>query len=275
MKLNINGKEIEVKDDDLSKALTDKVETFELKADLIVRTADEDNLYKENVKKESTTIGMEIGRKNLFKALGIEAEGVHKSDETSIEALKGWSNGLVNKALTDAKVEPNKKLEEKEKDILTLQNTIKEEQRKREEIENGFKTYKKNETIKTTLSSVIPDNVILPKEDIMTLLSTKIKVDVDETGRVYGIGADGQPIKNTTTLEPLPIKDIIGNFFSENPQYLKGVSGGAGGTDSKDADGIQTVEKFIEEMQGLGHAPNSEQFNKIMNERIKAGLLKS
>lgn len=275
MKLNINGKEVEVNDDELSTALTEKKESFEVKTDFIIRTADEDKTYSDNVKSEGTKIGAEIGRKEVIKGLGIEGEGLHKSDSSSIEALKGWSNGLVQKALTDAKIEPNKKIEEKEKDILTLQETIKNISKEKEDVLSQFTTYKKTETIKSTLSSIIPDNALLPKEDMMMLLGTKIKVDVDDNGRVYGIGADGQPIKNTTTLEPLPIKDIVTTFFNENPQYLKGAGGGASGEDSKDKDGVQTVDKFIEEMATLGHAPNGIEFNKIMQERIKAGLLKT
>lgn len=273
MKIVINGKEIEVSNEDISKAIEEKKESIEVKADYAIRTADEDKQYSDNVRKEGLSVGTEIGRKNIIKALGIEGEGLHKTDETALDAITNWNKSTVQKELESAKIEPNKKVEELTKDLSTLQGTIKNLTTEKESVMNEFNTYKKTQTINSTISNLIPENTILPKSDMMTLISTKIKVDVDDNGRVYGVGSDGQPIKDSTTLEPLPIDKVVGNFFSENANYLKGSSGGAGGSDSGAGGGKQSVDEFIKEMKDKGITPNSEPFVKEMNERIKVGTL--
>ena len=274
MKININGKMVEVDNDILSKAIEDKTESIEVKADFVMRTKAEDELFTTNLKKESTKIGAEIGRKEVIKGLGIETDGSHKSDTTSIESIKEWSNGMIKQSLLDAKIEPNKKLEERDSDILTLKGTIKGLEEKNSTLGSDFSSFKKTQTIQNSLSSLIPDNAILPREDMMSLISNKIKVDVNEHGQVFGIGADGNPLKNSTTLELTPLKEIVGTFFAENTQYTKGASGGAGGGDSRGADATQSIEKFIEEMADNNTDPNSPEFLKQMEERMSAGTLK-
>ena len=87
MKLNINGREIEVADEELSKAIEEKKESLEIKSDLSIRTAEEETTFVENLKTGSNTAAYEIGRKNVLKGLGIEVEGQHKSDEAAINAV--------------------------------------------------------------------------------------------------------------------------------------------------------------------------------------------
>lgn len=274
MKLNINGKLIEVADEEITKAIDEKKEQIDVTADLVLRTKEEDTTFQENLKKETIKIGAEIGRKEVIKGLGIEKEGVHKSDETAIATLKDWAEVFASQKLEAAKIEPNKKVDELTKDLNTLKATIQEKETAYNGVLNEFNNYKKSNKINSDLSGAIPDNVILPKEDMMTIIGMKVKLDVDDNNRTIGIGADGQPLKNQTTLEPLPIKDVVNNFFSENPQYLKGSSGGAGGSDSLDKSGVQSIDQFIAEQTQLGIKPNSEQFNNVMQERIKAGTLK-
>lgn len=275
MKLNISGKSVEVADEDLKKAIEEKKETFDIKVDsLVVRTTDEDSAYKENVRKEAIATGAEIGRKNLIKSLGIEGDGLHKSDETAIEAINKLMNGKVDSALKDAGKDPDKKLQEKEKDIETLRSTIAGLQSKNTELEGSFKSYKKSNIINQAMSSLIPDNVVIPKEDMLQLISGKIKAEVDDNGNIIAIGDDGQPVKDKTTLNPVPLKNVVADFFGKNPQYLKGSSGGGGGGDSKTDEGKQDLESFTKEMNEKNIRTNSAEFTAEMQVRLKAGTLK-
>lgn len=274
MIININGKPVEVSNKDLQAAIEGKQESINVNSeDFILRTLEEENSFKENTRKEGITIGSEIGRKNVLKGLGIEVDGAHKNDDTAIDALKSWTNNQVSTALTDAKVEPNKKLQQYESDINTLKGTIQTLQSEKDNVLNEFTGYKKNQLITNTLSGLIPDNVVIDKSDMLTLLSTKIKTEVDENNNIVAIGSDGQVIKNKTTLEPLSIKSVVSDFFDNNPHYLKGVEGGTGGGDSHGGDKKQTMDAFMSEMKEKGVTMNSEPFVKEMLERQKAGLL--
>ena len=272
MKLNINGKEIELSDDELSKALESKQESFEVASDLILRTTEEDNTLRENVRGEGMTAGQEIGRKGLMKGLGLEGEGNHKTEERALEALNAFSTSAISKALEEANIEPSKQLEGFQKDMDILKEHNSTLQSSLNAVQSEFSGYKKQNTITKALSDLIPDNTILPKGDILTLMNGKIKADVDENGNVFGVGLDGLPIKNKL-LEVSPMKDLVSGFFNDNPAYLKSSSGGAAGTDSGGGSSKQSIEEFAKEMQDKDIMTNSPEYVKEMITRQKAGTL--
>jgi len=162
MKININGKVVEVDNATITEALEKKQEEIIITdVPYVIRTTDEDKQFQENLKKETMKSGTEIGRKEILKGLGIEKDGIHKSDESTITALQEWSSGLVASKLEEAKIEPNKKVDELNKDLETLKGTIKTVQQEKEQVLNEYTTFKKSNIINTTLSSVIPDNIVL------------------------------------------------------------------------------------------------------------------
>ena len=269
MKININGKIIEVENDIITKAIEEKSEEISIKdAPFIIRTTEEDTTFQKNLKDETFKVGAEIGRKELFKKLGIEKEGVHKSDETATAALNDWATSFADKKLKEANIEPNKKVDELTKDLNTLKSTLAEKDNAFNILKNEYGGYKKTNYIDKELDSYIPENVILPKSDMKTLILNRLKLDVNDSGKMFGLGDDGQPLKNPTTLEPLGGKDIITDFFNTNPQYLKGASGGAGGSDSTGNYEPNSVEAFDKEMTAAGINSGSEKYNIELNKRI-------
>lgn len=276
MKFNINGKEIEVSNDDLKSALETERESLELKADFVIRTKEEDETYKNNLTESAQSVGIEIGRKNILKGLEISVDGAHKDDAKALEVVNSFINSKVENSLKEANINPDKKVTELSKDIEMLRNNLESKQGEYDNLFNEFNGYKKNQVINGTLKSILSEKeTLLPAEDMITLLSTKIKVDVNEQGQPFALGHDGLPFKNPTTLEQLPLKEVINTFFNDNPQYLKGVSGGAGGNDSKaNAGNVQSVEDFITEMRDKNIYVNSPEFNAEKSKRVEAGVLK-
>jgi len=110
MKLDINGKTFEVTDEILSKAIEDKTESIKIESDLIMRTPDEENTFVANTKKSGDSASFEIARKGVLKGLGIDVDGQHKSDESALTAINSFVQNKVEKALTDAKIEPDKQV---------------------------------------------------------------------------------------------------------------------------------------------------------------------
>lgn len=272
MKLNINGKVLEVSDEELSKAIEEKKESFELKSDFVIRSTEEDATYKENIHKEGIVVGAEIGRKEVLKGFELEGQGHHKSDDSAIAAIKGFMTTNTSNALKDANIEPDKKVAELTKDIETLRGVNASQLTTIQDKDNMFATFKKESQTNSEYEKYIPDNIAMPRQDVITLMKAGIKLDIDDNSNVFGVGTDGQPLKDIT-LNLLPVKDVMSNFFNTNPHLLKGSSGGAGGADGGDGNGKQDLETFSKEMSEAGHSVNSPKYVEVMQERMKAGTL--
>jgi hypothetical protein len=273
MKLNINGKTVEVSNEELKAALEAEKESLDLTSDaLVLRSVEEEETFKDNLRKEGLATGTEIGRKEVIKALGIEGEGLHKSDESAAKAITSWANSLVESKTADLQKEPTAKIKELTKDIELLRSNLENVNNEKTKLSQTLIETKNGYKKQSVLMSSIPDNTVLPKEDIVTILSNKINLSVDDNGNVFGVGNDGQPIKDQNA-SVIPAKDLINNFFNDNPQYLKGASGGAGGSDSSGAGSKINFDQFTKQMQEKGVALNSEEFNKEMMSAVEAGIL--
>lgn len=274
MKFNINGNEVEVKDEDLAKAIEDKKETFDLKLeDVVIRTTEQEATFKENTEKSAQVVGMEIGRKNLLKGFGIEVDGAHKDEKKSIEAFTNHITSKVASELESAKIEPDKKVQELTKDkdalvqnIATLQNTF-------DTFKEESATKDQNQKRVKTLSSLIPENTLNTRENTLTIMESSLKTGFNESGVMFGIGEDGEPMKEQTTMALLSMKEVVNKFFENNQELLKPSSGGAGGGDSSGDGSKQKIDDFIKEMSDNKIMPNSSEFNTKMLEKQKAGLL--
>lgn len=260
MKLVIAGREFEVSDETVKKSLEDNAPVT-IEDDVVIRKKEEDEQFVSNIKKEASTAAIEIAVKDVRTKLGLDFQG--KKIDNLIEAVQA-------KTLADAKIEPEAKVKELMKDVETLKGTLSSVTAEKDQVLNQFNQYKNESTINNTLSSVIPDNVILPKDDMMLLVKSKMRFDVSESG-VIALGSDGQPLKDKTTLNPLDAKTVVNQFFTENPQYLKTPGGGAGGDDSGGGSGKMTVDEFIalKEKQGISHT--SKEFNDELQQLIKDG----
>jgi hypothetical protein len=275
MKININGNEVEVDNETLSKAIEEKTESIDItNEEIVIRSKEDFETFTTNTRNEGQTIGAEIGRKELFKALDIDSEGTgaHKSVDKSKTLITEWQTGITSNALTDAKIAPDKKVEELTADLNTLRANLETSQGETLAVQNRFDTHVKDQKLSGQFTSAIPDNVIMDKADMATILRTKLRADIQD-GRTVALDSSGNVMKNKTTLEPLAFGDAVTNFFTDNPQYLKTTDGGAGGGDSTGTTGKQSIEEFTKEMVDAGHRPNDVKFNAVMQERMKAGTL--
>jgi hypothetical protein len=275
MKLNINGTSIEVSDEDISKALEEKQESFEVKAeDLVIKSTSDFDTYTDNLKQESQKLGMDLGRKDMFKTLGIEFEGTgaHRDNEKSVELIQTWKSGEVSSALESAQIAPDKKVKELTSDLDTMRNNYNTAQAEIEKAKNEFSSFRTNIEKRSVIEKSLPDNLAIPKDDMILILQSKVNIDKHESGKFVAFNADGTVMKDDN-LQPLGAESAIKPFFENNPHYLKAPAGGAGGGDSSGASGKQTIEEFNKEMAELGHNQGSQQYTQIMTERIKSKTL--
>ena len=262
-KFIIGGKSFEFSEDALKEAL-DKKTDISIAEKVVIRTEEEDTAFQSNLKATERTASLEIAVKNVREKLGLNFQG--KTIENLVEAVKV-------KTLEEAKIEPDEKLKAAQKDIETLKGTIQTLSTEKEDAFKQLKNFKTETVVNQTLISSIPENVILPKEDIAIILKNKYTFEVDDNGKSI-VKSNGEILKNPTTLDPLQPKDVIGKFFEENPTYIKSGTGGAGGGDSGGGNGKLTVDAVIEKAQKDGVNVQSPEFIAQLEKDIKDGVVK-
>ena len=275
MKLNINNTIIEIADEDLQKAITDKVDYIHKADELVIKSKTDFDSYTDNIKSESIKAGSEIGRKELFKSLelDIEGTGTHTDATKSADFLRKWSKESIDTAIKDAGIEPDKKLKEALADIEALRAKGTDYEANLKAANDKHTNYIKDQNKVNKLRGLIPQNSLLPVDDMVMLLGNKLKIDSDENGVFFGIGEDGQPIKDENR-NLKTVDSLVTSFFDNNTQYLNGSSGGAGGGDSGgNRGGKQSMADFIESQSKLGIKQGSTEFNEAMYKASDAGTL--
>ncbi len=276
MKLNINGVIVEVDITNLSKAIEDKKESFDIKLDdIVLRTKDKQEAYENNIRSESQVVGEELGRKGVFKSLEIDIEGTgaYKTDDKSADALKKWSGDALAAGIKDAGVDPDKKLVAANEDIMALKESLLVANGSVKDWETKHNTHVKQSGIrKDIVQSLANETLAFPTEDVVDLILLRNKFDQDENGNTFQVGNDGNPMKDTDR-NVLPLSSSMTTFFDANPTYRKGADGGAGGSDSGKGDKLQTFAQFGDEMTEKGHNLNGEVYRQEMADRQEAGTL--
>ncbi len=264
MKVVIAGKTIEIDDATLSKALEEKQDTISVDSDFVIRTPQENEDFVSNLKDQQIKIGKEIGIKDFKKHIGIEVEG--KDYDKVAEAYK-------NKILSESNISLDDKEKQWKKDKQTLvssnQDLASKLQQKEAELVSIDKRYK----IAGMIRNNIPKNLAFPEDDMTLILTNRFDFDIQDDGKfVAKDKATGTILQDSATLNPTPIDKVLGGFFEQNQMYLKGVEGGAEGTDSNSS-GKTSIETYTKTLNEAGHATNSETFNAEMKKAIDAGTV--
>lgn len=242
-----------------TKALQSESDTdFNLDVDnLIVRTKDEDSQLRENIindaKPEIWKQATEIQIKNMKKDLGLEYEG--KSPEDFISNFK-------SKILSEAKVEPNKKIEELEGSLSKLRSQLEEKDNAFSELQSNIES----DRLKFKAQSLIPDLTNgLTREEATSLFFMKHDIKED------GVYRDGQKLKDNLE-NPLSLEDSVKSFLQEkgwNETKPSGRGGGARG--NGDNTTLPTNdEEFESYIKEKGWSVGSQEANAVLVEMAKA-----
>ena len=276
MKFNIEGNEVEIPDADLTKAIEDKADKIDVKMEgVTIRTTEQESTFVENTKKLGFADGAEIGRKNVLKGMGLEANGAHKSDDTAIKALTDWSKGEVDTALTDAKIEPNDKIKTLNSDLEGVRANLLTSQQETKDAVSNHNAFKLGISDDKTAMSFIPDNTIMSKERTLLTMKSEVPTKRDENNVLVGLDSSGNVLKDAATLAPLPMSQVYKNYFDNNTDLLKSAGGGGGGGDSSGNEGKTTFIEFAKEMAGKNIEMNSTAWNTEVATRQKNGTLES
>ena len=248
--------------DAFAEALKSETDTdYQLDIDnLIVRTKAEDEAYRSNISKEikdkAFSDAFEIQIKNMKKDLGLDFEG--KRQEDFIEAFKG-------KVLSEASIEPNKRISELENTIANINKTLQE---KDNELNNGKSTFMKEKTRLEAESYIpdLPENIGLTKQEATDLFFMKYEIKDD------GVYKGNERLVSTNTAEPLGLKDVIYNFVSEKG-WNKETPKGRGGEGVRSGKGASLAPTTLDEFNALaaekGFNVGSKDYNAFLAEVVK------
>jgi len=213
-----------------------------------------------NIKKESGTAAVEIAVKSAREEMGLEFQG--KTMENLLGSYK-------SKVEADAKIEPNQKYDTLKSDFDKRGDLIEEWEGKYKGLKTDMSRKENERVISNTLLKEIPDNISIPKEDILAIAKARNQFNIGEDGFEI-IGKDGKPMKNEANMNLTTAEEFMKEFIKP---YLKEVQGGGGG---KDKNGKVIVagsfEAFEKEMADKGVTP--VEFNAELQKRITDGTLK-
>ena len=258
MKIVINGKTIELDKDQITKAMEEENPSIEVtNEDFIIRTKKEQDKFLDNIKGDVAKTALEMEVKKFKNDLDLDFQG--KTIENLIEAITEKNKNEFSK-------EPNEQLQAKEKDIQTLKQTLEGLMSEKETALNQLTEFKNQTTLSRELESNLPDDLAIPKEDMIYLIQKRLNPTFQDGKVVYKKGEE--ILKDSTTLDPLGTKDVLTNFFSENKHYLKGLEGGKGKGDEGGSEG-NTFSVFNEKMKQSGIESGTVEYNKKLNEAVQ------
>jgi len=192
-----------------------------------------------------------------------------------LNTQRTFTEAFKTKILTDAKIEPTKKIQELETEKKTLQ----ENYRTLESEFTGFKTTITEKETRSkkdnTLLSFIPTTGLKVNRDI-TLMALKnqagIDIAFDETNAMF-VTENGQAVKDPKMLTYADPKQFIHDKLTALDLIEKPKGGGGGGDDDKGGQ-ASNYDKFVKEMEGNNISEGSQDFGIEMNKRVKDGTLK-
>lgn len=201
-----------------AKIKSDTEETLEVP---VVYTQADYDAFGANRFNEGKTAMSEIVTKD-FKVKHPEVQFTGKNLENWIEA---FADHRASEKLKEAKINPDERVKALEDDKKTLQTKLTEAEGKVAQTTKDFEQRMFQVEIRNQIISLIPDNTVIPKEDLVDLFLNRHRVAKEENGiSVY----KGSELLRDKQLNLLPLKDVV-TQFTENYVKKTGMGGGNAG----------------------------------------------
>jgi len=212
-----------------------------------------------NIKDDVYIKGQEEMLKKMKLDEGLEYDG-RKDPNNFIAALK-------SKIEKESTKEPEQRFADLNTKFEQMQGISKDWETKFSDLQ-GENTREKNQfKINSTLLKEIPDNIVIGKEDVLSILKSKNDFSISDDGSVI-LMKNGKPLENSATLNSMSPSEFMKDLIKP---YLKAVEGGRG-DEGGSTPSQGSLESFQKEMEGKG--VKGEKFNEEMQKRISNGTLK-
>lgn len=247
-----------VKVEDLTAALEGTEEKdIEISDKVISFTDDEVTTLKNNEYKKGKSDGIEIEVKKFKEEKGLDFQG---------KTLEGLAEALTKKTLADAKIEPNKQIEELNTKLTNLQKTVQEKERLLEQKEGEVTRVKTN----NELYKVVPQVEGLDPDDVVGLMERKGYEFKMDNGKVV-VHKDGNLLIDKLSNAIAP-KDAISEFVKEKGFGIKAgdgkTPGGRGGGDGISGGKPTKVSELKKKFESEGKSLIGEEFQAAVKAAI-------
>lgn len=211
----------------------------------------------EFTKKKSSIL--EIYNKEVFRdTFGMT---IDKTEDAKSLAAKA-----KDKILADAKIAPNEKITELEKDKQTLVQQNQGWEKKFNELQSSAAQRERDGQLNNLIVQALPKvKTKIPLTDMALLFSNKFKPKMDENGLVTFHNEKGEVIKNATTLNPQSMDEVMKEFQTN---YIETPEGGGGGGDGVKPPVAGSYDAFVKEMGTKGWVEGQKEFVDEMKLRI-------
>lgn len=209
---------------------------------------------RKDAKKEGQTIGYDFAMKDIKKDFGLEIEG--KDRETIVSTVK-------ESILSNAKVEPNKKIQELTSSLDNLRSTFDTEKQTWEQSESKYKGQLRDISVMSELQKSTPDIKGLNIGQFTTLVKSEYEFDFDDSGVLFA-KKNGQPVKDKME-QVVPVKNILTDYATQNGWFS---SDGRGGGDNQGGGSseFKSINDVYKHMEKSNIQPNSPEGEKMLND---------
>lgn len=211
-------------------------------------TPNEINTRDESIKNTNISVGKEIAIKEMKADVGLDYDGQGSKDP------KRFIAEFNKKILADAKIVESDKVTERDKTIEGLRNSINTISQEKETFIKQAKDAAIDTSILSETLHLKPDH-LNNNEWLGLLKNSNTVVEVDGS---FFVKKNGEIVKTTTDLTPIPMKDVLSTFIAERKwgktEDPAPPPGGRGGKDSKGNDygTISKMSEFVSEMDKQG-----------------------
>lgn len=238
------------------------------KTDLATRIA---NIEKAKYD-EGKTAQNEIYNKEFAKAFGLDLSG-EQAKKSSIDYFK---TAIQTKILADAKIEPDKKINELNGDLEKLRLSNDDWQKKYSGLENNIKVEKNQGKITSTIHANLPSvknpeiKTLISIEDMGLIFRNKFNPSMNDDGVIVYHDAAGNVLKDKNQ-SPITIEGLMPDF--QIPYISTPTGTGARGKTGTGANTATSFEAFNKEMEEKQIKIGASEYNQIMKERVSAKTL--
>jgi hypothetical protein len=256
---------LKIKEADFETALKDEKEVdLTLPEDLNVFTKEELEARDESQQKEGEKTGMEKGIKAVKKAAGLPDDAPSKDPVKVAQAI-------IDKTNTEAKVKPDEKVTQLTDQVKVLQEKLGE---KDTEVAN-WKGKAEDASTNSEILAAFPkdrDSKLTDKQYLTLLKADYTFKTVD--GKVQVIDADGKPLRDPKTTNPLNLSDGVNHIFTNN-KWIGEDDGdgktpeGRGGKDTKHTGKFTKFSELKKSFVDQGKSIQGEEFQEAIEKAVK------
>jgi hypothetical protein len=216
-------------------------------------TEDQKTSFGKNRFDEGKTAMSEILAKDVKKTFNIEVDSKDIN-----EVVKAFGEKKVSEL-----GKPNEKIATLESEKQDLQNKLQALSSEKQTLESDFNKKLFGIEVKSQLTSLIPENTTIAKEDVATLFLNNYSVDKDEQGRTV-IKKDGK-VEQDNVLNPLDLNTVVNTFLDTKGLVKKSGMGGKSTTGGGSAK-FENMAEYMEYCQNNDIEPMGQEGQAMLSE---------